>query len=88
MHRIPNLSFSLRINAMKPDFPIVYSLKGSDFSLLYVSSRITIGNYISNLKFVHFYFVLSHTADVQPPYGSVLKLKYHPVICQHIILRR
>jgi hypothetical protein len=31
---------------------------------------------------------LSHTADVQPPYGSVLKLKYHPVICQHIILRR
>ena len=61
MHRIPNLCFSLRINAMKPDFPIVYSLKGSDFSLLYVSSRITIGNYISNLKFVHFYLVIRQT---------------------------
>lgn len=60
MHWIPNLCFSLRINAMKPDLPVVYSLKGSYFGFLYVPSRIAIWNNVSYFKFTHFYIILNY----------------------------
>jgi len=58
---------------MKPNLPVVYSLKGSDFSLLYVSSRITIGNYISNLKFVHFSIGFDRFPDIRKTFWLLNK---------------
>lgn len=58
MHRIPNLCFSLRINAMKPYFPAFYGFKRENFSKFYVTSCILIGNYIPNFQFTHICIVL------------------------------